>query len=206
MGGHLTAREVCVCFILGNMTGTRHSILGLRAVLSAAAAIACAGRLRADLAPTSPFIPANSAGAAAQAGPSGPIELRGVMATSEGVAYCIYDTAKKRDVWVGLNEAGHDFVVRSSDPALDSVRVDYQGRTLNLTLRTAKVASAGSGQQAAPPQLASQVAINPTPAEEQRRLDAVSLEVRRRRLEREKSAQESQSGQGPGGQPPSPNR
>ena len=88
---------------MGNIMGTRHPIRSW-AALSAAAAFACVGALGADLAPTSPFLPANSeASPGAASGPSGPIELRGVMPTANGTAYCIYDTVKKKDVWV---EAG----------------------------------------------------------------------------------------------------
>jgi hypothetical protein len=38
------------------------------------------------------------------------------------------------------------------------------------------------------------VVLNPSPQDEQRRLDAVAAEVRRRRLEREKAAQDAQNG------------
>jgi hypothetical protein len=176
-------------------------------VLAALVSIGCAASVRADLAPASPFLPSNAAAAGPQAGPSGPIELRGVMETSDGVAYCIYDTAKKRTLWVGLNESGHDFTVRSADAASDSIRVDYQGRSLKLTLRAAKVASSGPVQGAAPAQVAplSPVVLNPTPADEQRRLDAVSQEVRRRKMERERAALDTQNGPQQG-LPPSPNR
>jgi hypothetical protein len=186
-----------------------HPNRAVLAVLSASVAAGWAGVLRADLAPSSPFLPANSAAAGAQAGPAGPVELRGIMATSQGVAYCIYDTAKKTSAWVGLNEGGNDFVVKSADPASDSVTVDFQGRSLRLVLRTAKVASAGAGgagvAPGAPAAVPSPVVLNPTPADEQRRLDAVAQEVRRRRMERERAAQGG--AQAPGTTPPSvPNR
>ena len=195
--------------------GMRHPSLGIWAATAAVAALACAGVLRADLAPTSPFLPANAAAAAAAAaGPSGPIELRGMMASSEGTSFCIYDTAKKKDFWVGLNETGHDFVVKEADSASDAVTVDYQGRSLHLALKTAKVESSGPASAAtgAPRPgpgnnpLASTVVVNPTPADEQRRLDAVAQEVRRRRMEREKALEE-RNGQNPAGLPaPAPNR
>jgi hypothetical protein len=80
--------------------------------------------------------------------------------------------------------------------------VEYQGRTLRLVLKAAKVASAGPvmGVVAGNPSAVTQsVVLNPTPADEQRRLDAVAAEVRRRRQEREKAAQEAQaSPNGPG--------
>ncbi len=174
------------------------------AALAVASLLASA---RADLAVASPFLPANAQAAGAAAGPAGPIELRGVMPMPEGVAYCIYDVAKKKAAWVGLNESGHDFVVRTADPANDSVTVDYQGRPLKLTLKSSKVASSGAAVAAAPSAIASTVVVNPSPADEQKRLDAVAQEVRRRRLEREKAMQEAPPGLTPGGAPPSvPNR
>jgi hypothetical protein len=159
-----------------------------------ASALGAAGQARADLAATSPFLPSGVLAAGAGAGPSGPIELRGVMPTDSGWSFCIYDTAKKKNVWVGLNEQGHDFVVKAADPGADSVTVSYQGRVLKLDLHTAKVATAPA--QAAPAGPAASVPLNPSPADEQRRLDAVAQEVRRRRAERERAAQE------PGAQPP----
>jgi len=170
----------------------------------AAASWPAAG-LRADLAQASPFLPPNSPLAAGAAGASGPVELRGMapgMAADGGIACCIYDTAKKTSVWVGLNEPGYDFVVKSADPAKETATVAYQGRSMDLVLRTAKVASAGMAQAGVPtgPGAANAVQI-PTAADEQRRLDAVAAEVRRRRLEREKAFQT------PGGPPPpAPNR
>ncbi len=175
--------------------------IGIRDLVASAVLLAGAATARADLAATSPFLPANAAALGSAAGPSGPIELRGVMSMPEGPAFCIYDVAKKKAVWVGLNEAGHEFTVKSSDPASDSVSVDYQGRPMKLTLRTAKVSSAGSPAVAAPSAVASSVVVNPSPADEQKRLDAVAQEVRRRRQEREKAMQD------PNAAPPAvPNR
>ena len=159
----------------------------LRSSILLCAALAAAGSvsLRADLAGVSPFLPPNAAAAAGQSGPSGPVELRGIMGTGHGFAYCIFDTAKKTSAWVGLNEKGNEFVVRSADPAHESVTVDYQGQTLKLVLHTAKVTSAGPAPYVQPPTaVTSSVVVNPSMADEQRRLDAVAEEVRRRRAER----------------------
>jgi hypothetical protein len=190
---------------MGNIMGMRHPSGGSSAVLSASAAfLLAAGSLRADLAPASPFLPANAAATGMTSGPAGPIELRGLMSTPSGIAYCIYDTAKKKDVWVGLNETGYDFVVKSADAASDSVSVQYQGRSLKLTLRSAKVASAGAaGIALATPPQGGPVALNPSPADEQKRLDAVAQEVRRRKQEREKAVLDAQNGVTT---PPAPNR
>jgi hypothetical protein len=175
--------------------GIRDTFRASWAVLSAAAALVWADPCRADLAQASPFLAPNTPDAGQAGGPSGPVELRGVMSTSQGDSYCIYDTAKKTGTWVGLNEPGYDFVVKSADPDGNSVTVNFQGRSMRLTLRTSKVASvgpAGSAGPAGPPGSAGfspPAVLNPTPADEQRRLDAVAAEVRRRRLEREKAAQ-----------------
>jgi hypothetical protein len=172
------------------MTGATNRALALAAV---AALGALAVRARADLAPTSPFLPANAtATLAGTSGPSGPIELRGIMATSDGTQYCIHDSAHKRDTWVGLNEPGHDFTVKTADPGADRISVEYQGRILRLDLHTAKVASSGT---AGPPAITANPGIgaNPSPMDEQKRLDAVAQEVRRRRMERERAAQDPQS-------------
>jgi hypothetical protein len=189
---------------MGNIMGKHHPSGASWAVLAATAAMLLGAPLRADLAETSPFLPGNAAAGASTAGPAGPLELRGVMSTQDGLAYCIYESAKKKDVWVGLNETGHDFVVKAADSSSDSVSVQYQGRSVKLTLRTAKVASAGPA--ASPPTAAggiNQVALNPSPADEQRRLDAVAQEVRRRKQEREKAVLDLQNGVTP---PAAPNR
>ena len=178
----------------------RRSTKTLIASLAAAAALACASG--ADLAQSSPFLPANSPqGPGGAGGASGPVELRGIsagMAADGGVACCIYDTAKKSSVWVGLNEPGYDFVVKSVNATNDSATVFYQGRSMQLDLRAAKVASAGPGGSVMPEgrMVAPGPPGLPSPADEQRRLDAVAAEVRRRRLERERAFQN------PGATPP----
>jgi hypothetical protein len=180
------------------------------AVLSAMAALMPAGALRADLASSSPFLPAGVTGVAAGAGPAEPVELRGIMSLPEGMAYCIYDAAKKTSSWVGLHETGNEFVVKSADPANDSVTVTVQGRDIRLALRASKVVSAGAGSAGSPVPpgpgggFTNAVSINPTPGDEQRRLDAVAAEVRRRRQEREKAIQGASSGAPGQPAPPAP--
>lgn len=158
---------------------------------------------RAQLAASSPFLPTgtvDSGGASGAA--SGPIELRGIMATAEGPRYCIFDTARKTSTWVGLNERGYDFLVKSQDTRgdADAVTVLVQGRTLHLTLRSAKVASALAavppGMPSPPTAITQSVVVNPTPADEARRLEAVAAEVQRRRLMREQALQGAMPGAG----------
>ena len=98
-------------------------------------------------------------------------------------------------------------MVKTAEPNADRVSVEYQGRILRLDLHTAKVASSGpvTNLQNGPAVVTSQT-LNPSPADEQKRLDAVAQEVRRRRMERERAMQDPQAGQGPGGAAPGTNR
>jgi hypothetical protein len=117
----------------------------------------------------------------------------------------------KKGVWVKLNETGHDFSVKNYDAPNDSVAVDYRGRLLPLSLVKPKVGSsgvptlpmAGTTPGGQPPigGPISPVVLNPTAADETRRLEAVTQEVLRRRQLRQQAAA------APGGPPvpPSPN-
>lgn len=169
--------------------------------------IACLGLLpglaahAADgLAGDSPFKPAATAGASATATPDAPIELRGIMAEGDHYMFSIYDTGKKSSTWARLNEPGRDFVIRSHDEARDLVTVEQNGRLLTLTLKAAKVVSGPANVPmpmprpvagAQPVPVGGPVVLNPTPADEQRRLEAVATEVRRRRALREQAAQQA---------------
>jgi hypothetical protein len=110
--------------------------LGLFAGLGLAAGLVA--RADAPLAPSSPFLPPDSAGATAAA-ENTPLELRGIMADADGYRFSIYDPTKKSGQWVRLNEPGHDFTVKTHDVARDTVTLDYQGRSLTLPLHAAKV-------------------------------------------------------------------
>jgi hypothetical protein len=167
----------------------------------------------------SPFLPP---GSAAETAPTqdATLELRGIMATGNSYMFSIYDSAHKTSVWSKLNEMGHGFVVRSHDVSRDSVTVEYQGRTLTLALRTAKVASAPVNQPqilpavangangAAPQPIGGPVVLNPSPADEQRRLEAIAAEVNRRRMIRQQALQASRqaAGQPNGAQSPNNGR
>jgi hypothetical protein len=147
-----------------------------------------------QLASASPFLPAGASESGGGAA-AGPIELRGIMSTAEGPRFCIFDTVRKTSTWVGLNEKGYDFLVKAQDSRSDSdsVTVFTQGRTLHLSLRSAKVASAMAAAApapvAAPTAITQTVVVNPTPADEARRLEAVAAEVQRRRQLREQAQQ-----------------
>lgn len=189
--------------------------------LVAAAVVASGGwaRLSAQTAARSPFLPA---AAAAVAGPTAgaPLEFRGRMDLGDGLQFRLYDPAKKAGVWVRLNERSPEFevVVKQHDEEQKTLTIEHQGRTLTLAERVSKVVSAGSaGQMMQPPvapappsnvapAVTQSVVLNPTPADEQRRLEAVAAEVARRRAMREQATQQINQNMlpvpAPGGAPP----
>jgi hypothetical protein len=163
----------------------------------------------AQLAAKSPFMPAQAAASSAPTA-GAPLEYRGYMETSEGVQFRIHDPAKKVGTWVKLNERNPDFdlTAKQHDNGQQTLVVEYQGKTLTLAERKAKVVSSGAAAQAMPPPIApvqsnvpaavtQAVVLNPTPADEQRRLDAVATEVARRRALREQAAQQINQGVAP---------
>ena len=138
----------------------------------------------------SPFLPPNSGKTVEGQGDAGSLELRGIMSTAHGMRYCIYDPIKKISRWVAENQGDFGFIVQSFDSQHDSVVVSQNGRRLTLALREAKV-TVGTGPSLAagpvpPPNPGMPSAIlRPTPEDEQKRLQAIAEEVRRRRLLRE---------------------
>lgn len=159
--------------------------VGLTLLLAASA--------RAELASTSPFVGAGAAPSAAGSGaPGGPIELRGEMIVGGRESFCIYDSARKSGTWVQVNEGGHDFVIKKHDLVHDTVTVTYQGRTLLLALKEAKVSSAGP---ALAPSIAGQpgtvqgIIAQQTPADDAQKIQAIAAEVARRRMLREQDLQ-----------------
>lgn len=168
-----------------------------------------ASTFAADSTP-SPFLPPETSSEAAPTSDA-PIELRGIMTVGDNVMFSIYDTATRSSSWVRLNQTGRDFIVRSYDAARDTVTVDHNGRTITLALKTAKVASAPVAAPQpvvatpnVPQPVTGPVVLNPTPADEQRRLEAIAAEVNRRRQLRQQALQASRqaAGQPPQGLPP----
>lgn len=140
--------------------------------------------------PANPFAPSASANAPSAATADAPLELRGIMGEGDDYMFSIFDSAKKTSVWARLNEPGREFVVKTFDAARDSITVENQGRTLTLALKAAKVLAAPAmAMRQNPTPVGGPVVLNPTPADEQRRLEAVATEVRRRRAMREQAAQ-----------------
>lgn len=156
----------------------------------------------------SPFLPPTGPTESAAPTSDSTLELRGIMAVGDSFMFSVYDSGNRMSAWSRLNEGGHSFAIRSHDVARDSVTVDYQGRTVTLALRTAKVASAPVNQpqaipaaQAAPQPVGGPVVLNPSPADEQRRLEAIAAEVNRRRMIRQQALQASRQAAGQPNQP-----
>lgn len=184
--------------------------MNLRLTLVVAACALSAGRAAAQLAAASPFLPAQSAAPANAPTAGAPLEYRGTMETAEGVLYRVVDPAKKAGAWVKLNEreASLDFVVKRHEGSgeNDTIVVEQGGRSFTLPLRSAKVVSSGAAGNLAPPPppmpaianvppaVTNAVVVNPTPADEQRRLEAVAAEVARRRALREQATQQINQG------------
>ena len=169
----------------------------------------CAGGAAAQLASVSPFIPVQAAGVGAPT-PGAPIEFRGTMDLGDGPQFRLVDTSHKNGAWVRLNERepNLDVVVKqhAGDGDNETIVVEQQGRSFTLPLHTAKVVSSGAAGQglAAPPPVqmpnmpaavTQSVVVNPTPADEQRRLEAVAAEVARRRALRDQASQQVNQGQ-----------
>ena len=180
------------CVLQVNLCSMRHPLciaLGLTSLL-------CCVATGADLASTSPFVGAGAGatGAGGAGAPGGPIELRGEMLVEGQESFCIYDSAKKSGTWVQLNEGGHDFVVKKHDVAHDTVTVVYQGRTMLLALKEAKVGSAGP---AVAPTLHGQPTVvqgiigQQVPADDAQKIQAIAAEVARRRMLREQDMQKA---------------
>lgn len=171
----------------------------LHCLMFAGLALAGGARVAAQLAANSPFLPPQSSTTAPTQG--APLEYRGYMITPEGAQYRIYDPAKKSGTFVKLNErdSNFDVVVKQFDPNNDMLTIEHQGRTLTLEQRKEKIVSSGNAASMPPPMpqqmpnvapaVTQSVVLNPTPADEQKRLEAVALEVARRRALREQAQQ-----------------
>lgn len=169
----------------------------------------------------SPFLPPSSVAVAA-APVGGPLEYGGFVTTAEGKLFRILGDKGGRKVGVylrlGEKDANLGLTLRGYNAANQSVSVEYQGQTLTLEERKSKIVSSGSptamvapapslptapvpvptATPAVAPAVTQSVVVNPTAADEQRRLESVAAEVARRRAMREQAQQQSQPGTAPG--------
>jgi hypothetical protein len=160
---------------------------------------------RGQLAATSPFLPSRNSAVAAPTA-NAPLEYRGLLTTSDGrTLFRLYDPAKKAGTWLALNERGPDFnaLVKQYDPSQETVTVEHDGKTLTLAERKAKIVTSGAvppmmptpaTANTMPAAVTQSVVLNPTPAQEAQRLEAVAAEVARRRALREQAAQQNAAG------------
>ncbi len=175
--------------------------------------LAAAVNGRAQLATSSPFL-APQAQATNAAAANSPLEFTGYMDVPGGDRlFRIKDPARKTSEWVKLNERSQalDVTVKQYDDSRKALVVEHQGKTLTLAERESKILSAGAVPQpviAMPVSnpvsaaVTQAVVVNPTPADEQRRLEAVATEVARRRALREQATQQVNQGQPQMGMPP----
>ena len=167
----------------------------LWAILTLSAPTMAVARLPAR----SPFLsPQESVAAAAV---ELPLEFHGYMQTSDGIQFWVRDPARRNGGFVRLNvpESELHLVARSFDPEHATLTVERDGRTFTLPVRKAKIRSAGAATLPTPvpprpgvqmpPRITQSVTLNPTPAQERERLDAITAEINRRRAMREQSAQ-----------------
>jgi hypothetical protein len=199
----------------------------IRRLLVTSLSLAAVAGAQAQLASRSPFQPLPSAGANTPTADA-PLEFGGYLDTpGEGRLYriAVKDPTRKVAVWVKLNERNPDLdvVVKQHDDDQQTLTIEHGGKTLTLAEKKSKIVSAGSAAQAmppppvqvatanVPPAVTQAVVLNPTPADEQRRLEAVAAEVARRRALREQATQQTgqptpqpvqvQPQAAPGGQP-----
>ena len=138
----------------------------------------------------SPFAPAGTPG---QAGTAAPLEFRGVFLDQDEHFFSVYNPATKASVWVGLNEAGQEFFVRSYDEAAQSIVADFKGRSLTLSLSKAPAVAAAAPAPAPTPAPATTLGPFPVAAPardstEAKRLADLAAEIRRRREMRKQAA------------------
>lgn len=137
------------------------------------------------LSSNSPFAPHSATGIQPVTSETGSIEFRGVISSHDGTVFGLYDRTRNQGSWVRQNEKGADFNVLAYDAANAVVTVEYQGQKLSLALSASKIESAAPSlipQIAAAP-LASPPApaLNGASSTDQRKLESIAAEVRRRR-------------------------
>lgn len=163
-----------------------------------------------NLVQNSPFGTATPVGQAAAA--AGPLEFRGTFVDRGERFFSILDTGSRRAEWVGMKEGGHAYTVKNYDPDSETVTLDYQGRSLSLKLRTARITAMAMPPQVAAGPQANVVSapgtpggpgVNPAPSStEAQRLAQVAEEIRRRRALRQQAQQQQQAPAPQPNQPP----
>ena len=132
-----------------------------------------------DLVKSSPFMPGDQEAAVVTPSENAVVEFRGMVTTKDGVLFGLYDRTKQTGAWVRKEDKDADFVVQSYDESNDVVVVNYLGQKFNLTLSSAKIATASAlpvvGQ--AGTQGGGEAVVRVV---DQRRLELIMAEVKRR--------------------------
>ena len=138
-------------------------------------------------------MPTPAAGAGATPTAGAPLEFIGYIGDRDGLLFRIREATSKKGVWARLNERNDEFnlVVKQHDFEQRTLTVEHQGKSLTLAERVAKIVSSGPGMppmpspmpmpSTVPAAVTQAVVLNPTPADEANRLNAVAVEVARRR-------------------------
>lgn len=177
--------------------------LPVRRSLAAASCVLALASARAELLKVSPFLGPQSAATAPTQ--NAPLEYRGSMAIGDVEQFRVVDPSRKVGTWlkVGEHDANLDVTLKEHDETHDTIAVEHGGQSMTLQLKTAKVVSSGmlpSPMLPMPPPATNvspaviqTVVPNPTPQQEQERLQAVAAEVARRRALREQAIQQAQA-------------
>ena len=126
-----------------------------------------------------------------QAAADAPLEFRSVLVDRGEFFFSIYQPSAHAGLWVSLNEPGNPFSVVSYDEKTETVKVDYQGRTLSLALKESKIQA--FVQKTPPPNTTAPAPGAPlpagvaAPADEANRLARIAEEIRRRRALRQQA-------------------
>ena len=150
--------------------------------LSSSAAIPLEG-----LTSNSPFVVHSATGVQPTNPETATIEFRGMISSQNSTLFGLYDRTRNQGTWVRQNEKGAEFNVIAYDATNEVVTVDYQGQRLSLALSSAKIGMAAPSTSpviAAAPLGAPAATVSAGPVD-QRRLESVAAEVRRRRALRQ---------------------
>ena len=146
-----------------------------------------------DLVRSSPFLPGGQENALAASSENAAVEFRGVITTKDGTLFGLYDRTTQTGAWVRKQDKAADFLVQSYDSANDVVVVDYHGQKFNLALSSSKIVKAAAS---IPVPASAMIDVLPAGAgsppavraDDQRRLESISAEVKRRRALRQGAA------------------
>ncbi len=178
------------------------SSLFLSAGLALLTGVASAAVPLDGLAANSPFMPAQSVNAAPVVAENAALEFRGFVSTREGLLFGIYDRTRNTGAWVRQGERGGEFNVVAYDAANEWVTVEYQGQKLTLSLPSARVGQAAPSAVPAPASNGAIPTVSSANPDEQRRLESVAAEVRRRRALRQSAVNNAPAPARPGGATP----